>query len=189
MKGGNNNVSIFAIVSKQNLNVVYLLLGGNLGDTAKILLNTLSLIDQQVGRIVNASSCYESEAWGFESENTFLNQVVVVETPLGAMELLDGCHKIELELGRIRTLSGNYQSRIIDIDILLFNDAIIKEDRLSVPHPRMSERKFTMLPLVEISPKLIHPVSGKTMLEILNDCNDSGRVEMFRDRSNVHELL
>jgi 2-amino-4-hydroxy-6-hydroxymethyldihydropteridine diphosphokinase len=137
-------------------------------------------IAHEIGVIEVFSSIYESEPWGFESENMFLNQVIRVKTILSPIDLLDKALKIESRLGRRRGVGEGYVSRSIDIDILFFNDEIIAENRLAVPHPKIPERMFTLVPLTEIDPDFVHPATGKSVKEMLDECPDKLKVYLYQ---------
>jgi 2-amino-4-hydroxy-6-hydroxymethyldihydropteridine diphosphokinase len=158
---------------------VFLCLGSNLGDRAENLKQAELRIAEYIGSIVSVSSVYETEPWGFESENMFLNKVLCLETDLFPSGLLGRILMIESQLGRVRC-ETQYKSRNIDIDILLYNNDIVKEQALEIPHPRMHERRFALVPIVEIAPDLIHPVLKKTMRKLLKSCSDKGKVELFK---------
>lgn len=129
---------------------VYLGLGSNLGDRHTLLLKAIELLAQHVGRLVRCSSFIETEPWGFASEHRFLNAVALFRTTLTPHELLTATQDIERQLGRREKSNGTYHDRPIDIDILLYDDAVIDEPDLKIPHPRMQERDFVMRPLREI---------------------------------------
>lgn len=140
---------------------VYLGLGTNLGDKKNNLNRAVGLIRERIGEVSACSSFYETEPWGFESENTFLNAAVCVETSFSPLEVLHITQRIECEMGRVRKSSGGiYHDRIVDIDLLLYDDLIINTPELTVPHPLMTQRDFVMKPLVEIASKTVHPVLG-----------------------------
>jgi 2-amino-4-hydroxy-6-hydroxymethyldihydropteridine diphosphokinase len=157
---------------------VFLCLGSNLGDRAETLKQAELRIAEHVGSIVSASSVYETDPWGFESENKFLNKVLCIKTDLSPSGLLGRILMIESQLGRVRC-ETQYKSRNIDIDILLYNKDIVKEQALEIPHPRMHERRFALIPLVEIAPHFIHPVLKKTMRSILKSCPDKSNVVLL----------
>lgn len=161
------------------MNTAYLLLGGNMGDRLSIIAKAITLIQTSCGRVVEKSSLFESAPWGFEDKNQFINQVIMIETAMPAKDLLQNLLDIELSLGRVRNNAANYSSRHIDIDILFFNDAVINEQNLIIPHPLLQERKFTLLPLNEIASDIIHPVFKKTIHELLNECNDNLEVSKY----------
>ena len=130
---------------------VYLLLGSNLGDRFNHLVNARNLLTADCGRLISQSAIYLSKAWGIENQADFYNQVVVIMTKMSARELLIKILEIESEIGRSRELK--WGARIIDIDILFYADAVIETADLTVPHPRIAERNFTLVPLMELSPK------------------------------------
>lgn len=132
-------------------NVIFLALGSNLGNRQELLEKALQLLEQRVGTLIRCSSFHETEAVGFQSENLFLNAVACFETECTPRELLTRTQEIERELGRTsKSVEGIYHDRLIDIDILLYNDWHIEEPDLKVPHPKMFERPFVMEPLKEI---------------------------------------
>jgi len=148
-----------------------LLTGSNMGNKKDLLDRACTLISEQVGTVVCESQIYESEPWGFLSDDTFLNQALIVETKLNPLDLLNTVQSIEEELGRIRkkTMINNqriYESRRIDIDILFYDDLILNEERLTIPHPLLAERQFVLVPLKEILPNYIHPVLRKPVREL-----------------------
>lgn len=157
---------------------LYLLLGGNLGDKQKIFTETERQIGLQLGKVVRKSHIYETEPWGFESDDLFWNQAMIVETALPETECLRIIHAIEEEVGRIRS-NQQYSSRIIDIDILFYGDHVVNSQELEIPHPRMIGRKFVLVPLSEIASGKIHPVFGKTIAQLLTDCPDPLRVSIL----------
>jgi 2-amino-4-hydroxy-6-hydroxymethyldihydropteridine diphosphokinase len=154
------------------MNVVYLLLGSNLNDRSASLSLARKKISSKIGKITRESSIYESEPWGFQAELRFLNQVIRIETDLKPEPVLDKILRIETELGRKREISQGYVSRLIDIDILFFNDEIISKENLTIPHPKIPERMFTLLPLWELDRSLIHPCSLKSIGELIGECSD-----------------
>ena len=159
---------------------VYLLLGGNIGDTKSLFAQTIKLIQTEVGDVVQKSSLYESEPWGFEHEQNFLNQVVIVETMLEPINLLDTTQQIEKEMGRVRKKS-QYSERTIDVDILFYDNLVMESERLTIPHLMLHQRRFTLEPLVELSPIFIHPKKQKTLVELLHECSDKLFVKRLAD--------
>lgn len=162
---------------------LYTLLGGNLGDKQRVFSEAWARLSQQVGTITNQSAIYETEPWGFESEDIFWNQVLEISTALSPEEVLQQTQQIEHELGRIRK-AAQYDSRIIDIDILFYGDHIIQTENLIVPHPRIQERKFALVPLCEIAAELVHPVLQKSIQQLLEECTDPLKVEKVTETHN-----
>lgn len=152
------------------MNQAYLLTGSNLGNSQETLATARALLTAHCGTIVAASSIYETAAWGKTDQPAFLNQALKIETRLNARQLIRRILKLEKMMGRIR--EEKYGPRIIDIDILLFNDEIHQYHFLQLPHPEMQNRRFALLPLAEIAPGTVHPVFKKTMAELLNECAD-----------------
>jgi len=150
---------------------LYILLGGNLGDKQLIFSETRKRLAEQLGRISRQSAIYETEPWGFESADMFWNQALEIETELSPEEILVRSHNIEHELGRIRQ-KNQYGSRVIDIDILFYGGQVINQERLTIPHPRIQDRKFVLVPLGEIAPELVHPVFQKTIEQLIEECTD-----------------
>lgn len=159
---------------------VFLLTGGNAGDVKRTLQRAQQLINSRIGAVLHCSHRYESEPWGFEAAARFSNQALEVSTDLAPEEVLDAVQEIERELGRNRaaeaiekaSTGARYASRPIDIDILFYDDAVIVTERLTVPHPRLAERRFVLVPLCEIARTKCHPVTGKTMDELLENLKD-----------------
>jgi 2-amino-4-hydroxy-6-hydroxymethyldihydropteridine diphosphokinase len=143
------------------MSLVYIGFGTNLGNKKRNLNDAIQKLSLEIGNISCQSSFYSSKPWGFESENSFLNAVVLIETNLSPIDLLTKMQKIEKEMGRTFKTTHTYTDRIIDIDILLYEDQIIDHPKLKIPHPLMVERDFVLIPLCEIAPDLVHPVSGK----------------------------
>lgn len=152
------------------MNKLYLLLGSNMGDSARQLKSAAKLIQKKVGKITRKSKLYQTAAWGKEDQPDFLNQVIVVESKLDANNCIAATLHIEKEMGRIRTEKN--APRIIDIDILYFNKDIINLPNLRVPHPAIHLRRFVLTPLNELSPAFIHPVLKKTNHQLLAVCKD-----------------
>lgn len=158
---------------------VYLLLGANLGQPIKQLSAASEEVENQIGKIVDHSSLYETAAWGVEDGPNYLNQILLVETALEPFEILKIIAKIEEKLGRTRKLK--WESRIIDIDILYYGDVVMDTEKLIIPHPYLHFRKFTLVPLVEIAPHLIHPIFNKTQEELLQELKDELEVRKIED--------
>lgn len=156
------------------MNIVYLLIGGNMGERMANLAAARNRINIDCGRITASSSIYETEAWGYKEQPAFLNQALAIETSLEAEKLMEEILKIEMALGRKRAIPLG--PRIIDIDIIYFNDENINSSNLTIPHPSMADRKFVLTPLVEIAPAFIHPILLKTNQVLLKECGDSSVV-------------
>ena len=147
------------------MKLAYLSLGSNIGDKKKYLYDAIKLLDGYKGiRIVKLSSLYETSPWGYTEQDLFMNLVFLIETSLSPVELLDCCQSIEQELGRVRLIK--WGPRVIDVDILLFEDETINTERLTIPHPFMTERDFVMIPLCEIAKDLkIDGITVETIIQ------------------------
>ncbi len=150
--------------------LVYLSLGTNLGDKERNLNEAILKLSLEVGNIICQSGFYDFKPWGFETDNSFLNAVVLLETRFSPFELLTKTQEIEKEMGRATKTSQSYSDRIIDIDILLYDNLIIDQPTLKIPHPLMLERDFVLIPLCEIAPDLVHPATGKKYREMITNC-------------------
>ena len=147
--------------------MVYLGLGTNLGNKEQNLRMSVKKIEERIGNVVSLSAFYATAPWGFSSENSFLNAAVCVETTLLPLQVLEETQRIERELGRTeKSVNGLYADRLIDIDLLLYDDRVMDAEGLILPHPLMTERRFVMEPLSEIAPDVVHPVLHKTMKEL-----------------------
>ena len=144
----------------------YLGLGTNVGNKRGNLVTAAALLAERVGDVLALSGFYETEPWGFESENFFLNAAVKLKTSFPPLELLQITQQIEKELGRAEKSNGVYHDRIIDIDILLYDDEVLQIPGLTLPHPLMHERKFVMEPLAEIAPFVVHPVLKERIIDL-----------------------
>ena len=162
------------------MNVTYLCLGGNIGDRQKALELANAKINQIIGEVSLKSPIYETEAWGADNQQAYLNQCIEVKTELMPNELILSLLSIEKELGRERSNSLTYQSRTIDIDILLYNNQVIETEELTVPHPRLHLRKFVLIPLNAIAPNYLHPIFNKTIFSLLNESLDHLEVKLFK---------
>ncbi|MBQ3949629.1 MAG: 2-amino-4-hydroxy-6-hydroxymethyldihydropteridine diphosphokinase [Bacteroidales bacterium] len=170
-------------------NTVTLLIGGNQGDRVSLLMQAIIEIASRIGTVSAASSLYETEPWGFEAEQNFLNQALVVDTDLAAEEVLQRALEIEKDLGRVRSEPSdiqnskfkihNYTSRPMDIDLIFYNNDIVDTPALQLPHPRMHLRRFVLQPLAQIMPDKIHPKFRKTISQLLAECTDEGVVKEY----------
>ena len=152
------------------MNISYLLIGGNEGNRLAWLADACANIEGSAGLILRLSSFYETAAWGKIDQDDFLNQALQIQTPLDAPALMDALLQIEEKMGRRRM--EKWGSRLIDIDILFFNDEIIRTPRLVVPHPEIQNRRFALAPMEEIAPLYIHPVLHKSIRDLLAECPD-----------------
>jgi 2-amino-4-hydroxy-6-hydroxymethyldihydropteridine diphosphokinase len=156
------------------MNIVYLLIGGNMGERMANLAAARNRINLDCGTITATSSIYETEAWGYKEQPAFLNQAIAIKTSLEAERLLEEILKIEMALGRKREIPLG--PRIIDIDIIYFNNEMVNTSNLTIPHPSMADRKFVLTPLTEIAPGFMHPILFKTNQVLLKECGDSSVV-------------
>ena len=159
------------------MNTVFLQLGSNMGDRDAYLKNVNKLITEEIGAIQKKSKIYESVPWGVENQNNYLNQVLEIKSEFLAEEVLEKVLQIEDEIGRIR--NEKWGERIIDIDILLFNDLIVEKEGICIPHIHLHNRKFVLIPLNEIAPSFTHPKYNKTIGELLSECKDIDSVEEY----------
>lgn len=154
------------------MSTVYLGLGTNLGDKEVQLRTAVNEIEKRIGRIMILSAFYTTIPWGFTSEHTFLNAACAVETFLDPYELLSVTQDIEKNLGRKhKSVDHHYTDRLIDIDILFFDEIIIHEANLQIPHPLLTKRDFVLKPLVEIAPDLVHPINHLTIRKLWQGIN------------------
>ncbi len=160
-----------------NPETCYLSLGSNIGDCLKNIETAIELLNSTNTKVIQISSFYESEAWGFKSENSFLNCCVSISTTLSPRELLVQTKEIEQHIGR-REKSNNkdYVDRLIDIDIIFFANKIYKSDELIIPHPHFHERNFVLLPLSEIAPNFINPSNKLTVAQLLINSKDNNNI-------------
>ena len=159
---------------------VYLILGGNKGNRTKIISEAIDLVTSHIGRKKAISGLYESESWGFKSE-PFVNQVIILKTGLSPTEVLRCSQQIENQLGRTRKSAG-YEARTIDIDLLYYDSLVLNATDLTIPHPRIAERRFVLVPLAEIAPDWIYPVTGLTVSQMLEQCPDRLGVTRLKDK-------
>jgi len=157
------------------MNKAYLLTGGNIGNRKAMLQQAIQLLNEYCGKVTAESSLYETAAWGNTDQSAFLNQALELETGLNARQLIRKILKVEKLMGRER--KEKYGPRIIDIDILLFNDETHDIPFLKLPHPEMQNRRFALTPLAEIAPDIIHPVLKKSIKQLLADCPDKLEVK------------
>lgn len=154
-----------------------LLLGTNLGDREEILTSAREKIETQAGKIIKTSAIYSTAPWGIEDQPDFLNQTLLIETSFNPLQLLETLQPFEHEAGRIR--KEKWGPRLLDIDILYYDNEIIDLPSLKIPHLFMAQRRFTLVPLADISPDWVHPVLKKNVVQLLEECPDKGEVKLF----------
>lgn len=159
------------------MNKTYLLLGSNLGNSKTQLTRAIAQVEKQIGTVRRSSGLYSTAAWGNTNQPDFLNQVILVETTLSAIQTMQAILLIEKKMGRVRTVKN--APRIIDIDILFFNKEIINQELLTVPHPQLQNRRFVLVPLNQLSPNLKHPLLNQTIHQLLIHCPDQLNVKKF----------
>lgn len=156
---------------------VYLGLGSNMGDREVNLTKAVALLSKKM-RLLKQSSLYETAAWGYTEQADFLNQALQLETDLKPLPLLNFLKKTEVEIGRVENF--RYGPRLIDIDILFYDDLIRNTKKLQIPHLRIAERAFVLVPLNEIAPDFVHPLLGKTVSEMLAEVPDKEGVRLCK---------
>ena len=159
------------------MNEVYLQLGSNIGERLDNLNQSIKIITERIGNVLEKSSVYESTPWGVENQRNFLNQVIFVKSNFDPYAILDLVLQIEKDMGRIRI--EKWGERIIDIDILFIDDLIIESENLCIPHEFIAKRKFVLQPMCEIAPAFIHPKLNKTISQLLEECIDEEKVNVY----------
>ena len=159
------------------MNTIFLQLGSNMGDRNAYLQKARKLITEKIGMIKKRSRIDESVPWGIENQNNYLNQVLELKSKFTVDEVLQKILDIENKIGRIR--NEKWGERIIDIDILFYNDLIIEKEGLCIPHIHLHNRKFVLTPLHEISPDYVHPKYRKKVSELMQECKDTEKVEEY----------
>ena len=160
----------------------YILFGSNQGDKQALLERACALINKRCGLLVERSSSYITEPWGFEAEEWFLNALLVVETELEPDDLMDTLLRIEAELGRVRVPGQQgYSSRTVDLDILYYGNRVVNTEKVTIPHPRLHLRRFVLLPLCELIPDFLHPVLTESQEELLRKCPDTSTVQQLNN--------
>ena len=156
------------------MNTVYIQLGSNIGERESFITKSMHKVEDDIGKIITASSIFETTAWGNENQNNFLNSVIEIKTPFDAFTILQKSQEIENSMGRKR--KEKWGKRTIDIDILFCNNEIINTKELIIPHPLIQQRKFVLVPLSEIAPNYMHPILKKNMSTLLSECKDTQKV-------------
>lgn len=169
------------------MNVAFLCLGGNIGNRIENMTAAKKAIEAHLGKINKQSGIYETAAWGSDSQNNYLNQVIAIKTKLSAAKLLKGLLAIEKKLGRKRDATKN-TDRTIDLDILFFNDEIHTGKKMEIPHPRLHQRNFVLKPLSEIAAELKHPVLKKTIKSLLKQSKDKLAVKQYDAAKNLRYI-
>lgn len=155
-------------------------LGSNLGNRAEYLEKAKSLLGTEPGvNLLRSSRIYESDPADGSGQPPYLNQVVLLETRLAPVSLLNVCRKIEADCGRERTAGNRWESRTLDLDILFWEDKVIAEPDLTVPHPEAEKRSFVLVPLADLLPEFIHPVSGKPVRDLITGLKDQLRIHLY----------
>lgn len=167
---------------------VILSLGSNQGNRLENIEHCIDLLHQEVGTVVKVSSLFESDSWGFSSDS-FYNCAVLIHTHKNPQKLLKNILKVEKKLGRVRTESSDYQPRVIDIDMISFDDEIIESETLQIPHKHLQDRFFVLLPMMEVVSDWTHPSSQKSISDILKECKDEGNcVKISKLNSPLHKI-
>lgn len=161
----------------QYMNKVFLLIGGNIGDRLQNLHQAIALLSATCGPVIQQSAVYETAAWGKTDQAAFLNQALLLTTSLTPQELITTILSVEEQLGRRRMEKNG--PRVIDIDIIFYNDLVMQVPNLTIPHPQLQNRRFVLVPLQEVAPAFVHPVFLKTITELLEDCKDNLAVKKF----------
>jgi len=161
----------------QYMNKVFLLIGGNMGHRLQNLHRAIELLAATCGPVIQQSAVYETAAWGKTDQAAFLNQALTIMTNLTPQELITTILSVEEKMGRHRT--EKFGPRVIDIDILFYNDVIMHEPHLTIPHPQLQNRRFVLVPMHEIAPEYIHPEFQKSIEQLLEECADDLEVQPY----------
>jgi 2-amino-4-hydroxy-6-hydroxymethyldihydropteridine diphosphokinase len=161
------------------VNTAFLHLGSNEGNRLDMIKSAISMIENKIGKVTAKSALYETEAWGLKDQPDFINQAIKVSTTSTAIETLELCKKIEADLGGIK--KEKWGQRSIDIDLLFWNDSVLKNEKLTLPHPQIENRNFVLIPLMEIAGEYVHPILNKTIEEIFDECEDECEVMLYEE--------
>ncbi len=162
------------------MQTIYIGIGGNIGRRERFIAAAVQLIATEIGRVAAESQLYKTAPWGMDDADDFLNAVVEVHTDLDADTVMMTCLRIEHRLGRKRSILGKYTSRTIDLDLLFYGQEVIRVSSLTVPHPQLENRRFVLQPLAEIAPAFTHPILKRSMRDLLNDCADETKIELWQ---------
>lgn len=165
---------------------VFLCLGGNIGDRELYIQESISDIKANIGEISKRSNLYETEAWGVENQQAYLNSCLEIQTHLSEDDLLSQLLLIEQKHGRMRQQNFQYQARTIDLDILFYDDNIINKSNLIIPHPRIQDRLFVLKPMHDIAPHFIHPTLNLSISQLIENCTDNLSVTFYKNTSHVY---
>ena len=155
---------------------VYISLGSNMGDSVSTLMSAIQEIEKRIGSLYSSSSFYETEPWGFDAEQNFVNALICIESSMEAEVIMKELLQIENDMGRTRNNSSFYESRPIDLDIISVENDVIQTTELVVPHPKMHERLFVLIPFMEIEPNWRHPLINRTLQEMVSELDDEEKV-------------
>lgn len=161
---------------------VILLLGSNMGNREELLHKACQALQNEVGELTHLSGLYETEPWGFEAEQNFLNQVATLKTNLNPHQLLKVTQQIEARAGRVRAADGRFISRTLDIDILFFGNKQVDTPDLQIPHPHLHKRRFTLVPLADHHAQMEHPTLKQTISQLLESCPDELPVKTYQTK-------
>ncbi len=168
------------------MTMVYLSLGSNKGDRVGYIQQATSILDGIEGiSLVRTSAFYESEPWGVDTKNWFVNAMIEINTTLSPQELLTTINKVEAQLGRNRELEGHYGDRTLDIDIIFYGDEIVNDENLIIPHKFFHQRAFTLVPMLELSPNFVHPTLKKTVMQLYEELENPEMVFLYGTRVDV----
>ena len=167
----------------EGMAIVYLSLGSNKGDRVGYIQQATSILDGlDDTNLIRTSAFYESEPWGVNTENWFVNAMIEIKTSKTPQELLETCHKIEAQLGRNREIEGHYGDRTLDIDIIFYDDQILNDENLTIPHKLFHQRAFTIVPMLELAPDFVHPTLKKTIMQLHDELENPEMVYLYGTR-------
>lgn len=174
------------MVHNKIMALVYLSLGSNKGDRVGYIQQATSILDGIDGiSLVRTSAFYESEPWGVDTKNWFVNAMIEINTTLPPQKLLETVNKVEAQLGRNRELEGHYGDRTLDIDIIFYDDEIVNDENLIIPHKFFHQRAFTLVPMLELAPNFVHPTLKKTVMQLHEELENPEMVFLYGTRVDV----